>query len=391
MSLRPRLPSRLRALALAAVLAAALGMVGGAGGILIIGAGRARAADPLRHLRSELGTQQARQGTLSGSISALDTTIGSLGRQIALLQGRETTVRDALASEQVALRRVRGQLSSERAHLAVLRARLAGARRLLAVQLRSGYESPRPTLVSVVLSAHGFDDLLDQLSFLGRAENEQQRLIAFTASAKHQADTVASRLAALRVRDARIEHGSVLEARALSGMNLLLDSRERALARARVAQTAALDASRAVSRRLSSRIASVQAAQRAAALRAARIRAARAAAVAQAAAAATTVTPTPTTGPPTTTPPTGASGATDGWAIPYSIVLCESGGQNLPPNSAGASGYYQIIPGTWRLFGGTGPAAWLASEAEQSAVATKIWNGGAGASNWVCAGIVGIH
>ena len=77
--------------------------------------------------------------------------------------------------------------------------------------------------------------------------------------------------------------------------------------------------------------------------------------------------------------------------IPYAIVLCESGGQNLPPNSAGASGYYQIIPSTWKLFGGTGPAAYLAPKSEQDAVAARIWNGGKGASNWVCAGIVGIH
>ena len=93
-------------------------------------------------------------------------------------------------------------------------------------------------------------------------------------------------------------------------------------------------------------------------------------------------------GPAPAGPTLGPSG---GWAIPYAIVLCESGGQNLTPNSAGASGYYQIMPATWKLFGGTGPAAYLASKAEQDAVASRIWNGGAGASNWVCAGIVGIH
>ena len=58
----------------------------------------------------------------------------------------------------------------------------------------------------------------------------------------------------------------------------------------------------------------------------------------------------------------GALGPSGGWAIPYAIVLCESGGQNLPPNSAGASGYYQIMPATWKLFGGTGPAAYLAPQ-----------------------------
>ena len=71
-------------------------------------------------------------------------------------------------------------------------------------------------------------------------------------------------------------------------------------------------------------------------------------------------------------------------------MLCESGGQNLPPNGAGASGYYQIIPSTWHDFGGTGPAAYLAPKSEQDAVAARIWNNGAGASNWACSAIVGV-
>ena len=37
--------------------------------------------------------------------------------------------------------------------------------------------------------------------------------------------------------------------------------------------------------------------------------------------------------------------------------MCESGGQNLSPNSAGASGYYQIMPATWKGYGGSGPAS----------------------------------
>jgi hypothetical protein len=83
-------------------------------------------------------------------------------------------------------------------------------------------------------------------------------------------------------------------------------------------------------------------------------------------------------------------GPAGGWAIPYKIVLCESGGQNLPPNGAGASGYYQIVPATWREFGGSGPAAYLSSKSEQDTVAARIWNGGAGASNWACSAITGI-
>ena len=44
-----------------------------------------------------------------------------------------------------------------------------------------------------------------------------------------------------------------------------------------------------------------------------------------------------------------------------------------------------------RALEGSGPAAYLASKGEQDAVASRIWDGGRGASNWVCAGIVGIH
>lgn len=74
------------------------------------------------------------------------------------------------------------------------------------------------------------------------------------------------------------------------------------------------------------------------------------------------------------------------WAIPPSIVMCESQGQNLPPNSAGASGYYQIIPSTWQAYGGSRYAseAYLSSKEGQDVVAGRIWDGGNGAGQWVC-------
>ena len=76
------------------------------------------------------------------------------------------------------------------------------------------------------------------------------------------------------------------------------------------------------------------------------------------------------------------------WAIPWPIVQCESGGQNLPPNSAGASGYYQMLPETWKGLGGSTPHAYQAPKAEQDQRAAALWAGGAGARNWVCAGMV---
>ena len=66
--------------------------------------------------------------------------------------------------------------------------------------------------------------------------------------------------------------------------------------------------------------------------------------------------------------------------------MCESKGTNEPPNSATASGYYQIITSTWEAYGGKGfaPEAWLATREQQGIVARRIWDAG-GPSQWECA------
>ena len=354
---------------LAIVLAgAALSAVLAAGAIIRLSPA---SASSLGQLNSALGHQQARQQSLSSSVRRLSSLIGSLDSQIALVRSREAAVRSELDRDRSELLAAQAALQRERVRLAMLRRRLAHARMLLSRQLLSSYEGDRPDLVTVVLDANGFNDLLEKIDFLHRAEQQQQTVISLTRVAKSEADVAARRLAKLEAADRKITEAQALRARALAGMNTLLQSKQSALAQARAAQQAALDASRARGRELQSQISRIQAQQAAAR------------AAANAAASAVSSAAPSASGP--------ALGPSGGWAIPYAIVLCESGGQNLPPNSAGASGYYQIIPSTWSGFGGTGPAAYLASKAEQDAVAARIWNGGAGASNWVCAGIVGIH
>jgi septal ring factor EnvC (AmiA/AmiB activator) len=345
------------------------GVLFAAVGLLVLAAAtplQSNASESLNQLHSSLGTEQAHSAQLSSAVGHLSGLISSLDSQISLVESREAEVRSALAADQARLHAAGVALDRQRARLDVLRKRLARARRILSQQLVSSYENSKPNIINVVLDANGFTDLLERINYLRRAQSEQQQLIRETQVAKAQADAAAKRLQALAAKDRQIAAGEAVRAHALAGMNSLLQSRQSALQHARAAQQAALDASRARSANLREQISHVEAQQAAAA----------------AAAAAATSAPAPSTA---------ALGASGGWVIPYAIVLCESGGQNLPPNSAGASGYYQIMPATWSLFGGTGPAAYLASKAEQDAVASRIWNGGAGASNWVCAGIVGIH
>lgn len=314
------------------------------------------AAPSIGGLTSLLGQQQARQQSLAGSIGGLSRTISSLGGQISLVQSREAAVNADLVRDQAALAGVQASLVRERQIVAVMRARLARARFLLARQLVSGYEGQTPDLVGVVLDAHGFSDLLERVTFLRQAERQQQSTIAMARLAKEQADAAAQRLAGLEATDKEITDSVAVRVQALAGMSSLLEAKQASLQQAQAAQQDALAASRAKGAQLQGAIARAEQAAR--------------------------------QGDGAGAPFSGVAGA--GWVIPSSIVTCESGGQDLPPNGAGASGYYQIVPSTWKEYGGTGPAAYLASKSEQNAVASRIWSGGSGASNWACAGMVGL-
>ena len=73
------------------------------------------------------------------------------------------------------------------------------------------------------------------------------------------------------------------------------------------------------------------------------------------------------------------------WAIPTSIVMCESGGSFDAVNpTSGAGGAYQILPSTWGLHGGEGVPN-NASPQAQHDIAAQIWQD-SGGSAWVCAG-----
>jgi len=313
-------------------------------------------------LQSRLNQQQARAQSLSASTGQAAHLIAELDGQIALVSRREAAVQAQLTASRAALAGAQAAVIRERALLVVLENRLVRARLVLSRQLVSEYESAPQSIVTVVLQAHGFADLLDRLHDLHMAEGQQKAIVHVTTIAQAQAETAAARLGRLETRDQSTADAVATEANAIAGMNSLLQSKRSAAQRVRSIELEQLAATHARQSRLSHELSVVEAQQ-------------------------TAAEPDSAGGPV----PYGQAGASGGWAIPYPIVLCESGGQNLTPNSAGASGYYQILPSTWRGAGGTGPAAYLAPKSEQDRIASSLWNNGAGASNWVCAGIVGIH
>jgi peptidoglycan hydrolase CwlO-like protein len=329
--------------------------------------------DSVTQLQNKLGstqsqlnsTKQHQQG-LASRVSELNGQVSAVSSKVELVQSREADAHDQLLSYDAKLAAAKVAVAREVRHLRHVRHVLAHARHALADELESQYEQPQPTLVSVLVSSRGFQQLLDTIEYLSMAKHQEQRVITAARIARGHAEHAAARLVVLQTDDASAASDAQTQTNALAGMNALLTSEQSALSDERSAQNVALAASQAKGAQLQAAVATIQKQEQAA----------------EQAEQTVSYSSGSSSG--------GSLGSDAGWAIPYKIVLCESGGQNLPPNSAGASGYYQILPSTWRGFGGSGPAAYLASKSEQDAVAARIWNGGAGASNWSCSAITGI-
>lgn len=78
-----------------------------------------------------------------------------------------------------------------------------------------------------------------------------------------------------------------------------------------------------------------------------------------------------------------AEGNCGGSLPPCSVMMAESRGSLTVYNyeGSGASGKWQIMPGTWNGYGGYANAA-DAPESVQDAKARELWNGGRGCWHW---------
>ncbi|HWK25837.1 MAG TPA: transglycosylase family protein [Solirubrobacter sp.] len=300
-------------------------------------------------LRDRIGAGKRQERTLASAATRLGRLERAATREVAVLEQRLADAQGDLDAADARLTSTQAKLVEARKRVHRLRDRLAQVRSKLGGLLRERYMSGTPDFTTVVLHADGFPQLLETLQFVRRVERADTRLLGIVRSARSDASREQRTLDALAKE--REQEASAVRARrdALAGITAGLRERRDLLARAHAARLAALGRTRAGRR---------DAERELRRLLDARARAAR------------------------------AAGPGGPWAIPWPIVQCESGGQNTPPNSAGASGYYQMLDSTWRGLGGSTPHAYQASKAEQDRLAAQLWAGGAGRSNWVCAGLV---
>lgn len=312
-------------------------------------------AQSVSELNSQISSARAQAQSLAAEVDARAAEAAAARQQAAAAAAREAQLSGALAQGQRRQAELEARVQGTQARLARARARLRRALTALSGRLVSIYKGDAPDVTELLLSATGFDDLANRAELVGRIEDADASLAARVRGLRNQ---VAAELS--QVRDARAEQVAFNQRLAtardqIASVRANAEAQAAQLEQARQQQAAAAASLRSQVAGWEQQVAQQQQVQ------------AQQSGQAAAAQAQQTV-----------------SSWVGQWAIPQAIVMCESGGNFGAVNpSSGAGGAYQILPSTWRLYGGSG-APQDASPQRQSQIASQIWaDSGSGA--WECA------
>ena len=154
--------------------------------------------------QGKIGRRKGTERVLTTQITAYNARIGTLQARIGRLERRQAQVQADLDHKRDELNRLQDQLRSERRRLVRLRKRLGVARRALAQRLVELYQADTPDLVTVILNANGFADLLERGDFMQRVSEQDQNIISIVRSARADATATEARLQTFERRQRRV-------------------------------------------------------------------------------------------------------------------------------------------------------------------------------------------
>jgi Transglycosylase-like domain len=327
----------------ARLLAAAL-----ACGCVVLGAVGLANGQTVDGLNAKITDAKSKASSLAASVQSTIEAAAQARQEAAAAAAREAELTSVLARGEQREAALQAQVEQAQAALQRARAQLHRALAALSERLVAIYESDPPSETEMLLNAHGLDDLENRADLLGRIQSADQALAERVKALKARVTAELARVTKAHEAAVAFDHRVAAARDQISAVRANAEARAAALDAARQEETAAIQS---LNSQVSSWEKQVQHLQ-----------------AVSAAQAQQTV-----------------GNWLGNWAIPEAIVMCESGGNFRAVNpSSGAGGAYQILPSTWRLYGGQGLPE-DASPAEQSRIAAEIWaDSGPGA--WVCAG-----
>jgi peptidoglycan hydrolase CwlO-like protein len=152
-------------------------------------------------LQSQISATRSATSSLRNEIASDSHQIANTSDGLQQAQARLAAIQGELDRRVDELKRVQSSLIAARDHLVDLENRLHLATGALATNLRANYEGSQPDLMTIVLQSHGFNDLLEQVSFMAKVAHQDARIVGLTRTARAAVAKEAARLETLEARD----------------------------------------------------------------------------------------------------------------------------------------------------------------------------------------------
>jgi peptidoglycan DL-endopeptidase CwlO len=177
--------------------------------------------------QNKVEAKKHHEGVLTSTISSFNNRISGLQGSIRSLQQRENRIQGTLAEKRDELAQIQDRLQVARDRLVRLRQKLAAAKTQLAARLVDDWKSDEPDMVTVILEAHGFDELLTRADFLERIAKQDRQILATVKVLKEQATNQAEELAALQSKAQAAANTILAQRNAVAASKAkLVDTRE---------------------------------------------------------------------------------------------------------------------------------------------------------------------
>ena len=150
--------------------------------------------------RHKVSVKLHHEGVLTTTITGFNTKIVGLQGSIRGLQQRETKIQVTLSQKRDQLAQIQNELQIVQDRLVRLRQQLGVAKGQLAARLVDDYKTDPPDIVTVILEAHGFDDLLTRADFLERISKQDQQVVSTVRTLKDQTTKQQNQLSDLQTK-----------------------------------------------------------------------------------------------------------------------------------------------------------------------------------------------
>jgi peptidoglycan hydrolase CwlO-like protein len=216
-------------------------------------------------LQSSIAAKRSAADSLHSAIAAETARIQATTNGLGEARARLAAVQSNLSAHEAQLSQVQTALLAAREHLLELENRLQQAAKALSANLVANYEGARPDMMTVILEAHGFKQLLEQVSFLQRVGKQDALVVRDTKTARAAVSRQANSLAGLETRDRKLTDQILAQRNQVAALQAALLNRQIAELGSRANKTAQLGSLNAQLKSLEARAAREAAAAAAAA------------------------------------------------------------------------------------------------------------------------------